>query len=110
MHGEVSGRLDAPTRAMADYARKLTLEPSAMEAVDLDDVRSAGLPEEQVLDVVLIACLFNFITRLADGLGVHVERGKEKAVNRWRQIRSGPEWDWLRYDPRERPSDTRAGK
>ena len=110
MHGEIPEGLDIQTRAMAEYARKLTLEPSAMEAVDLDDLRSAGLSEEQVLDVVLIACLFNFMTRLADGLGVHVERGKEKAVNRWLQIRSGPEWDWLRYDPGERPSDGRAGK
>ncbi len=110
MHGEVSGRLDAPTRAMADYARKVTLEPSAMEESDLNGLRAAGLGEEQVLDVVLIACLFNFMTRLADGLGVTVEAGKEKAVNEWLQIRLGPEWDWLRYGPGEGPSDCRTGE
>ncbi len=110
MHCEVSRRLDAPTRAMADYARKMTLEPSAMEESDLNGLRSVGLGEEQVLDVVLIACLFNFMTRLADGLGVQVEPSKEKAVNGWLQIRPGPEWNWLRYDPGERPSDDRAGK
>ncbi len=105
MHGEVSGRLDAPTRAMADYARKLTLDPSSMEESDLDGLRSTGLGEEQVLDVVLIACLFNFMTRLADGLGVEVEPAKEKAVNGWLQVRPGAGWEWLRHNPGKRPGD-----
>jgi hypothetical protein len=76
-----------------------------MEESDLDGLRAAGLREEHVLDVVLVACLFNFVTRLADGLGVEVEPAKENAVNGWFQIRPGPEWEWLRHNPRERPGD-----
>ncbi|MDP9381836.1 MAG: hypothetical protein M3Q29_17155 [Chloroflexota bacterium] len=105
MHGEIPQGLDAQTRAMVEYARKLTLAPSSMEEVDLDGLRVAGLAEEQVLDVVLISCLFNFMTRLADGLGVEVEPGKEKAVHGWLQVRPGPEWDWLRHNPGKRPGD-----
>ncbi len=110
MHGEISQGPDAQTQAMVEYARKLTLAPSWMEEVDLDSLRAGGLSEEQVLDVVLVACLFNFMTRLADGLGVEVELGKEKAVNRWLQVRPGAEWDWLRHNPGERPADHRQGE
>jgi len=110
MHGEIPEGLDPLMRAMVEYARKLTLSPSSMEESDLETLRSARLSEEQVLDVVLVACLFNFMTRLADGLGVEVESGKAKGVSGWLQIRPGTEWDWLRYDPGERPADDRQGE
>ncbi len=110
MHGEITQGLDAQTRTMVEYARKLTLAPSSMEESDLDGLRASGLSEEQVLDVVLITCLFNFMTRLADGLGVEVEPGKEKAVNGWLQVRPGPEWDWLRLDPGRRRGNHRKAE
>ncbi len=110
MHGEIPEGSDPLMRAMVEYARKLTLVPSSMEEADLETLRSAGLSEEQVLDVVLVACLFNFMTRLADGLGVEVEPGKAKAVNGWLRIRPGAEWDWLRYDPGERPANGQGGE
>ncbi len=110
MHAEIPEGMDPLMRAMVEYARKLTLSPSNMEESDLETLRSAGLSEEQVLDVVLIACLFNFMTRLADGLGVEVEPGKERAVGGWLRIRSGAEWDWLRNDPGERSSKGQGGQ
>ena len=81
---------------MAAYARKLTREPWAMTAADLDSLRATGLSEEQVLDVVAIVCMFNFMTRLADGLGVDIEERKAQGVASWLEQRAGPAWDFLR--------------
>ena len=55
--------------------------------------------EEQALSVALIACLFNFMTRLADGLGVDIEPPKARQVTEWLEQRDGPDWDFLRVTP-----------
>ena len=39
-----------------------------MQQVDVQPLRNLGLSDEQILSTVLITCLFNFMTRLADGL------------------------------------------
>jgi uncharacterized peroxidase-related enzyme len=99
IHGEDDPALGPQERAMVAYARKLTREPWAMSAADLDALRATGLTEEQVLDVVLIACTFNFMTRLADGLGVEVEGPKARYVAEWLERRDDPEWAFLRLPP-----------
>jgi len=96
VHNEDDPALGPPERAMAAYARKLTREPWSMTAADLDSLRETGLSEEQVLDVVGVACLFNFMTRLADGLGVDIEDRKAVAVRPWLEQREGDAWDFLR--------------
>ena len=59
-------------RAMISYAEKITLSPWLMTLDDLNDLR-AHFREEQALDIVTIASLFNFIDRIADGLGVELD-------------------------------------
>jgi uncharacterized peroxidase-related enzyme len=96
MHGEDDPALGPQERAMVAYARKLTREPASMTEDDLDALRATGLSEQQVLSAVLIACLFNFMTRLADGLGVDIEPLKRQRVSEWLEQRDGPEWSFLR--------------
>lgn len=57
---------------MLAYAEKLTLNPSAMTRSDLDDLRK-HFTEEQVFDIVIITCFFNFMDRIADGFGVELD-------------------------------------
>jgi uncharacterized peroxidase-related enzyme len=77
-----AGAIDPQTRVMLEVAEKLTLTPWLMEEADLEDLRRSGLTEEQVLDVVLITCLFNFMDRLADGLGVRMSEKWIAAMQR----------------------------
>ena len=42
-----------------------------------------SLSDEEILSVVLITCLFNFLTRLADGLGVEFPARNQTAIERW---------------------------
>ena len=57
-------------RAILDYAVKLTLEPSSMTLNDADMLRSHGLSDKDILDVILVTCVFNYNDRMADATGI----------------------------------------
>ena len=67
-----SAPLGEADRAMLEYAEKLTRTPSALTRADLDGLRR-HFSEEQVYDIVVIACLFNFMDRAADAFGVELD-------------------------------------
>jgi len=52
------------------HAEKLTTAPGAMTESDLDELRAVGLAERDILDLTLIVSYFNFVNRIALGLGV----------------------------------------
>jgi len=83
MHDFSQADLDPQTKGMLEYAAKLTKNPTSMEKSDVEGLRQLGLTDEQILSVVLITCNFNFMTRLADGLGVEVDDGRQEAAERW---------------------------
>lgn len=58
---------------MLDYAAKLTREPWAMEAADVERLRDAGFDDTGILDVCQVVSYYNYVNRLADGLGVELE-------------------------------------
>jgi len=57
-------------RAMLDYAAKLTTSPAQVTQDDLDRLRQVGFDDRAILQMNLIASWFNYINRVADGLGV----------------------------------------
>ena len=52
------------------HAEKLTEVPSAMTESDLGELRAVGLSDRDILDLTLITAYFNFVNRIALGLGV----------------------------------------
>jgi uncharacterized peroxidase-related enzyme len=52
------------------YAEKLTSAPGAMTESDLGELRAVGLSDRDILDLTLITGYFNFVNRIALGLGV----------------------------------------
>jgi len=67
--------LSAADRAMLDYAAKLTRGAYRVTPEDLDRLRAVGFDDLGILQINLLASWFNYINRVADGLGV----GKEPA-------------------------------
>jgi len=57
-------------RAMLDYVEKLTKAPASVARDDLDALRVAGFDDTGILQINLITGWFNYINRVADGLGV----------------------------------------
>ncbi|MBB6050936.1 carboxymuconolactone decarboxylase family protein [Armatimonas rosea] len=62
--------LSARELAILTYVEKLTRHAYKMVAEDLDALRDVGLDDTGILQVNLIASWFNYINRVADGLGV----------------------------------------
>lgn len=83
MHDYTKADLDPVTRGMLDFATKLTRNPTSMQRTDVEQLRGLGITDELILSVVLITCVFNFMTRLADGLGVEVLPERQEAHERW---------------------------
>ena len=72
--------LEPQDKAMIDFALKLTRAPATMKQEDFQFLQQYGFSEEQAVDIVLITCMFNFMDRLADGLGVALDPFMQKLV------------------------------
>ncbi len=60
---------------MCDHAIKLTRAPWTVTRTDIDRLRSLGLNDRAINDATQVISFFNYINRVADGLGVDLEEG-----------------------------------
>jgi uncharacterized peroxidase-related enzyme len=76
-YGTGSGPLPDPCtgreQAILPWALKLTHTPSAMKQDDLTPLRSAGLDDEQILEVAHVVGYYAYVNRIVDALGVELE-------------------------------------
>lgn len=73
--------LDLPDKKarMLSYALKLTTSPSQVSDEDIDELKDAGYSDRDILDMNLIAAYFNFLNRVALGLGVDCDEREGSA-------------------------------
>ena len=57
---------------------KLTLTPAEMVASDVRDLEMFGFSQNAISDAAEVISYFNYINRIADGLGVDLEPEMEK--------------------------------
>ncbi len=55
---------------MVAYAVKLTVSPSKIRRSDVSRLRSAGLHDREIFDLVFSASFWSFTNRFANGLGL----------------------------------------
>ena len=60
---------------MLDYAVKLTRSPHAVTEADVEGLGAEGFTDAGILDICQVASYYNYVNRLADGLGVEMEDG-----------------------------------
>jgi uncharacterized peroxidase-related enzyme len=65
-----TAKVSAADRAMLDYVAQLTRDAKAVTVEDLQRLRQHGFDDTAILQINLIASWFNYINRVADGLGV----------------------------------------
>jgi alkylhydroperoxidase family enzyme len=59
--------------ALLDYTEKLTRTPAACDQSDVDHLRSLRWSDRAIHDAVQVCSYFNYINRIAEGLGVDDE-------------------------------------
>jgi uncharacterized peroxidase-related enzyme len=65
--------LDDPTTALLEFGHRLTVEPSSISRADVEELRRHGFIDEGITTAVEVIAFFNFINRIAHGLGVQME-------------------------------------
>ena len=58
---------------MCLFAEKLTLQPSTISRLDIDTLSNYDLNDREISEIVQIVSYFNYINRVADGLGLEPE-------------------------------------
>lgn len=67
-----TSEIEPEMKPVLHYLRKLTLTPTRVMQGDADAVFAAGWDERALYDAVLVGCLYNFMNRFTDGLGLSV--------------------------------------
>ena len=73
MHDYRQANLSPRERALCDFAVKLTREAASIRETDIDALRAEGLSDTNVSDAIQVIGYFNYITRVADGVGIDDE-------------------------------------
>ncbi|HRJ42941.1 MAG: hypothetical protein KJZ86_10130 [Caldilineaceae bacterium] len=68
-----SALLTPADRALCSHAAKLTHHQHAVSPADLDLLRGHGFDDVAIHDATQVIAYFNYITRIANGLGVEPE-------------------------------------
>ena len=77
--------LSQADRRLCDFAAKLTRTPSQMTEADVDLLRQEGFSDEAITVAVQVIGYFNYINRVAEGLGVDAESWMKPSRSEWRQ-------------------------
>ncbi len=83
--------LPSADRLLCDYAVKLTLAPGKVGAADLGPLREAGFDDDALTIAVQVVGYFNYINRIADGLGVDAEGWMTPSLEEW-QAKKGRDY------------------
>jgi len=80
-------------RALCDYALKLTLHPGDVDLEEIQKLREAGFSDEEISIATQVIGYFNYINRIADGLGVDPEEWMKLPLEEWKRRKvSAEEW------------------
>lgn len=66
--------LDARTRAMLDYALKITRTPVDCDEADIEGLRGHGFSDEDIYDIINTAAIYNFNNRVSNAAGYLPDR------------------------------------
>ena len=68
-----AAELDPRTRALCDFAVRLTREPARVSEAEIDALRAHSLTDATIHDAIQVVAYFNYINRIADAVGVDDE-------------------------------------
>ena len=73
MHDYRKADLSSREQALCDFAVKLTHLAAQVDQSDVDALRAEGLDDTEISDAIQVVSYFNYVTRVADGVGIEDE-------------------------------------
>ena len=61
-------------KLMLGYSVKITRDPASIDRAYVDRLKELGFDNHTLHDIVQVTAYFNYVNRLADGLGVELEK------------------------------------
>ena len=77
-HDWQTAGLSEEDKALCSWAVKLTLTPAEMVESDVRELETFGFSQNAISDAAQVISYFNYINRIADGLGVDLEPEMKK--------------------------------
>lgn len=65
--------------AMLEFAELLTIQPANVVEDDVQRLRAVGWVDEDIVDIVHQTALYNYMVRVADGLGIELSENMQNA-------------------------------
>ena len=65
--------IDDKTKSLLYFAEKITREPFKIHDETIEALRKQGCSDEELFEAIAVSSLFNYMDRMADGLGAPVE-------------------------------------
>ena len=72
-----------PDVILCQYAVDLTLRPSQITRSNIEVLRQAGFSDDQITIATQVISYFNYINRIAEGLGVDLEDWMTLSQTEW---------------------------
>ena len=82
-------------KQLCHFAIKLTSHPNSIQRDDIDSLRGLGLSDRQINIAIQVISYFNYINRVANGVGVESEPFMSGKITKQQ---------WLAQKPNLRPS------
>jgi alkylhydroperoxidase family enzyme len=73
MDDAMSANVGELNQQILRFTDRITMGAHTTTQEQIDNLKSAGLTEQMIHDVVQVAAYFNYVNRLADALGVEIE-------------------------------------
>ena len=73
MHDYRQAQLTPRERALCDFAVKLTHLAAEVDESNMAPLRAVGLTDTDISDAIQVVGYFNYVTRVADGIGIENE-------------------------------------
>ena len=75
---------------LCEYAIELTCRPMEVSQTSIDRLRKVGFTDDQITIATQVISYFNYINRIADGLGVDMEGWMTSSEESWKSEK--PDW------------------
>jgi uncharacterized peroxidase-related enzyme len=69
-----TAKIDSEDRQILEFVEELTLRPGEITEETIQPLKQLGFDARMLHDIVQVAAYFAYVNRIADGLGVELEK------------------------------------